>query len=79
MYSKITLYPLDQMTEPKGGIYKIYKDYFWIVDKDNNLLRYRDNTWQCNANKIIVEKLRDSCYPDCKIKQIPFVYTPWND
>ena len=38
MRSKIELHPMSQMTEACTGTYMIYKDYFWIVDKENNLL-----------------------------------------
>lgn len=78
MKSKIELYPLKDMTEVKAGVYMIYKDFFWIVDKDNNLLKYRGMSWQCNIHKNIVEDLRDKCYPECSVLQLPYVYAPWN-
>ena len=79
MNSKIELYPVKDMTEAKSGVYKIYKDFFWIVDKDNNLLKYRGMSWQCNAHKEVVETLKNSCYPECTVVQIPYVYSKISD
>ena len=87
MRSKIELHPMSQMTEACTGTYMIYKDYFWIVDKDyfwivdkdNNLLKYRGMSWQCNAHKEVVETLKNSCYPECTVVQIPYVYSKISD
>ena len=79
MRSKIELHPMSQMSEACTGTYMIYKDYFWIVDKYNNLLKYRGMSWQCNAHKEVVETLKNSCYPECTVVQIPYVYSKISD
>ncbi len=79
MRSKIELHPMSQMTEACTGAYMIYKDYFWIVDKENNLLKYRGMSWQCNAHREVVENLKNSCYPECTVVQIPYVYSKISD
>ena len=75
----IEFYPLKDMTTPKGGIFKIYADHYWIVDKQGNLLKYRGMSWQCNVHKEVAENIRNNVYPDYDVVQLPFVYTPWND
>lgn len=78
MSDKIIKFKLNTLTEPKNGVYKIYKDYYWVVDKDDNVLNYGGYSWQCNSNRDVMENILSRNYPDCRLEQIPVVYTEWN-
>ena len=79
MKNNIELYPIETLTEPKNGVYRIYKDYFWIIDKENNIMKFKGMSWQCNVNQNVAENIRDKCYPGFTVLQIPLVYIEWKD
>lgn len=74
---EFTLIPLEEATQPKGGLFKIYEDYYFFVTEDNCILKYRGYSLQCNKNKQILESLLKD-YEDVEIRQIRFVYIPIN-
>lgn len=75
--NKITRHPIKHLTEPKEGFYHICIDYYWVVDKDNNVLKYNNSSWQCNKSKKIMDTFQ-KIYPDCTIQQIPIIYLEVN-
>jgi hypothetical protein len=74
---EFTLIPLEEVTQPKDGLFKIYEDYYFFVTKDNCILSYRNYSLQCNKNKQVLESLLKD-YEDVEIRQIRFVYIPIN-
>lgn len=75
--SSIRKFKLEDLQKPKTGIYMIYVDHWWIIDKDGNVLLYLDH-WQCNSNENVAKTFRDNVYPDLDVVQVPVVYTPYN-
>lgn len=57
----------------RGGTYQIYKNYYWAVTDDNELLVYRGFSVQANSNCKIVEHLIAG--PDHPGKRVEFVET----
>lgn len=78
--------PIDQLTEPPNELNQPYKDYWWIVTPEREILFYsirpnrrRKNSLgapQCNADERCAEAVRKKLYPTCTIEQIPIVFVP---
>lgn len=68
--------PLKDVTTPGNGTYRIYKDYWWIVTPDNEIMQYGGRSFQCNANRKVSEAIRDKIYPQCEVRKIPLVFIP---
>lgn len=72
---RFTHIPLDEVTQPKGGLFRIYENYYFFVTKDNCILKYKNYALQCNTNKHVLEIMLPN-YKDVEIRLIPFVYIP---
>ena len=58
----------------KAGPLHVYKDRWWVVDTDRNVIFYKTtHSPQCNSNKAIVERLmlREEYGP------VEMVFVPW--
>lgn len=69
--------PLDSVTNPSDGLFSIYKDHWWVVTPNNEILKWRNASMQCNIHKEIAERLAPE---GCKVVQVPFVFIrtePW--
>lgn len=70
--------PIARLTEPRQGLMQIYKDYWWFVTADLEVLFYRPRrssygSPQCNSNKSVLDYMPiEGCTP----RQIPFIYIP---
>lgn len=76
---QVTRYKIEGLVKPKNGIFRILIDYYWVVDNDGNVLKFKDRVWQCNRSEYVVKSLQNSVYTDCTVKQIPIMYLEWND
>jgi hypothetical protein len=63
--------PLADVTSPKNGIHMIYKDHFWIVGPDDEILKFGRGSWQCNSSREICEHLAPE---GCTVRQVPLVF-----
>lgn len=74
--NKFKLIPLNILTEPQStGLYKVYKDFYWFITKDNEiLLSEKYKTPQCNADIKVLEHMIKSYNFDLTIEKIPFIY-----
>ena len=69
--------PLDNLLSPyKEGYLYPYKDRWWVVTDNNEVLFYRGiHNPQCNTNKEIAKKLSDIANKQGFITHIQFI--PW--
>jgi hypothetical protein len=67
---------ISDLNYPKDGMFSIYADHWWIVTSDGEIMFYKGTSPQCNSSKRIAESIRNTQYPDCEVKQIPFVFIP---
>ena len=65
--------PIVEVTTVRTGHFNVYKDYWWIVTPEEEILRFRGTSWQCNMNREIVEHLAPE---GCTVRQLPVVYIP---
>lgn len=74
--NKFKLIPLNILTEPQStGLYKVYKDFYWFITKDNEiLLSEKYKTPQCNLNIKVLEIMIKSYDIKLEIKKIPFIF-----
>lgn len=72
---------IENYDKPKDGIYSIYLDYYWIVDKEGFPLQYKKFN-QCNRDIEIINMIFNNAYKNSKIgvgvKLIPIVYVKYN-
>ena len=64
--------PISKAIVPFTGA-QVWVDYYWVV-VDECLLFYKKTAPQCNSNKGLTEKVRDSLYPGAEVRKIPLVY-----
>ncbi|AND75342.1 hypothetical protein FDH01_gp280 [Acinetobacter phage vB_AbaM_ME3] len=76
---QVTRYKIDDLVKPKNGLFQIYIDHYWVVDNENNVLKYLDRTWQCNSNKELARRFQEKVYPEYSIKKIPIIYAEWKN
>lgn len=69
--------PLELVTKPSNGIYRIYKDFYFAVTKDNCILKYKEMSYQCNSSEVVMHNLLSNYEEGTSIQQIPFVYIPY--
>lgn len=56
LYNRVPLSTITNVPKNKAGRYIAYKNYYWIVDKDNNVLFYRGAA-QCNMQEVLVKMI----------------------
>ena len=63
-------------TEGKDLV-QVYRNAWWVVDKDDNVLFYRGRSPQCNSNKDVTQSFVDrGMCPDCEVRFIPVMFIP---
>lgn len=68
--------PVAQITEPpQGGFVSIYRDFWWCVTPQDEVLFYKHlyHSPQCNMNRAIAEHLMPE---GCTAKQLPIAFVP---
>lgn len=79
MNNKMNLVNVNSLLIPdKSGYFHCYKDYWWVINANNEVMVYNGRSPICNANETIVKQMRDRNYPDCDVIQVPFVFLPFN-
>lgn len=69
--------PLSKLTTVDGkDLVQIYRDRWWIVDENNNVLFYNGYSPQCNADQSISISIRDKLYIGLEVRLIDIVYIP---
>jgi len=63
----------DAIIQPDGEC-EIYRNKWWVVTKNKEILFHRNFAPQCNDNVIVTTKVRDMLYKDCDIVKIDAVY-----
>lgn len=79
MNREIYRYEIQELSEFNPEAHKIFKDYYWIVDKENSILNYGGYSWQCDSQKTIVDIMQKEFYPDCKVMQLPIIYVSYGE
>lgn len=81
MEHKYIFVPRDELTTAKdSGLYKVYKDRWWLI-KDTKLVFWDALTYpQCNSDKFILLHWLKNKDQDLgfSLEQIPMVYVPVN-
>lgn len=73
--SKYTRTPLSEVTSIPNGMVMAYRDYYWVVTPEEEILKFKKASWQCNTHEAIVKRL---CPEGCSVRQIPVVFIPVN-
>jgi hypothetical protein len=56
--------PMAEITTPPSGTVMVYKDHWWAVTENDEVLLWDGHSPQCNVNKSIVERLSpEGCRP----------------
>lgn len=64
--------PLKDLQEPVNG--KVcYCNYYWIVTKDRCILNFNKTSYQCNTNKIVMDKYIEM-FPECGVEFFEVLY-----
>ncbi len=72
--------PIAKLVEPRDGLNQVYRNFWWHVTSDDEVLfyqfgtrRYSYGSPQCNQNESVVR-----CMPlqGCTARQIPIICTP---
>lgn len=83
---KYTRIPMDQLTQPKTGLFMVYVDYYWVVTHDGELVffsRSGKNKYaspQCNQNEAITQRVAEHL-PftfGFDVMKLPVVFVPIN-
>ncbi len=76
--------PLRELTTPqKTGTLKVYKNYWWAVDDEDNVFFYKGKSYspQANVNRLIVERhlaFENGVAQATKVKFVPWAYVNIN-
>lgn len=74
---RLKLVPLTNLTSPdKKDLVQIYRDYWWVLDADQNTLWYHGRSPQCNPDEEICKGIRDRLYPGMSIQLVPVAFIP---
>lgn len=65
--------PIAAVTATPNGLVNAYRDYWWIVTPDEELLKFGKGSWQCNPHREVVEHLAPA---GCTVRQLPIVFIP---
>lgn len=69
-------FPVSDLLQPNNsGLFRVYKDYYWIVTPEDCLIRFGGHSWQCNLNECIAQRFL-KMYPGCKVVQYPLIFIP---
>lgn len=66
--AKVTAMPI------RSGLYEVRVGAWWIVTPEDEVLRYKGFSNQCNENETVAKSIRDSLYPGFEVRQLPVVY-----
>lgn len=74
---------IEKLVEPIDGLNFCYKDRFWIVTPEEEILfynprkrKYSYSMPQCNAAEAIAIRIRDKMFPDFEVRHIPLIFVP---
>jgi len=61
------------ITEPtEEGRYALYLNRYWVLDEDDNILKCRGASWQCNKHKRVGDTLiKSDNHPGVKVVFFP--------
>lgn len=72
--------PISELISTNGkDVVQIYKNYYWVVTPNDEVLFFKGRTPQCNADKKCAESFLEKLYPNCTVEQIPIAFVPWKD
>ena len=76
--ANFTWVPLEKIqTEPeKGGLYKMLRDHYWVVDDTDHIPIFNGQSLQCHSNKEIVEAFSAKLFKEVNIR-IVFLERAW--
>ena len=75
---QIKFVPIDKASAPKSGMFEVYKDYWWVVTPDEEIMFYREHSPQCNRDEAIAKRVHEKLYPGYEVRQLPLVFVPIN-
>ena len=73
-----TKHPIANFTTPRSGVFNIVVNAYWIVTKEDEVLRFKDINFLYNPYEVITNKIIDD-FEGCVVKQIPIMFLPWSD
>lgn len=75
MSKELVRYPISKLiSHEKKQLVEIYRNQYWIVDKEENVLFARGRHPQCNSDERISKMVRDKLYPEYEIRLIEVAY-----
>lgn len=66
------LVPISEIIKPISGLNDCYKDHWWAVTEQDEVLLYKEHHPQCNINKQMVERIFP--YEGCRAVLIPYAF-----
>lgn len=69
--SQFTRIPISEITATPDGLVMAYKDYWWAVTPENEVLRFGKGSLQCNPHREVIEHLLPE---GCRAVQLPFAF-----
>jgi len=68
----------DLLEAQAGGLHKVYKDRWWALDADDNVMFYQSTAHpQCNKDLAIVQHLAKNIPVEhCQFIRLPTAYVP---
>ena len=59
--------PLNKATIPPSGLIEHFKDCYWVVHPKKGVVFWKHSP-QCNANKVIADRIAEHMYPWAEVK-----------
>lgn len=74
-------FPVSEVTAipETGGLYNLYKNYFWAVDENDNIFRFRNLSFVCNQDERIVKMLLKEDNPNLVVKKLENVWISYTE
>lgn len=71
--------PLSKVLEIEdGAVVQCFRDRYWTVTANREILLYQGHSPQCNSNKEIATNINNKLYPDCTVEFIHMLFLPYD-
>lgn len=77
-FNQMFWHPKSKVTEPRNhSIVQVYRDFWWVVDKDGNIALWEGRAPQCNPSRELADILLKSTaskFGGVALEQIPLAF-----
>lgn len=71
--AKYTRKPVADIVAVPSGMVMAYRDYYWIISPNEEVLKFGKGSWQCNPHKEVCEHLAPE---GCSVRLLPIAFIP---